>query len=322
MSAEVQTPAETRLSKVEVLKNMMNSASVQEQFVNAWREHKDAFAAAMIELVARDSKLLECDPKALIREALKAALLKLPVDRSLGFAYIIPYNVSYQDEHGKWKKRLEPTFVPGYKGYIQLALRTREYRYINAGVVYEGEFRTVDKLTGVYDLNGNRTSDTVIGYFAYIQLLYGFEKTMYMTVAELHAYAAKNSKSYDPKEKNNIWVTNEQGMGIKTVLRYLLSHYGLLSAELSTVISRDLDVDHAYGKETQTDLIHQANSKPMAFDEAEIIDSNTRPGAVNVQQSEDAPNNKKESGKGRLTRPDPEIFDQEQAAPAEDERGF
>ena len=139
--------------KVDILKSMFKAESVKEQFQNALAKNAPTFIASVIDLYNSDSNLQLCDPKAIVMEALKAAVLHLPINKALGYAYIIPYNNSYteKDEYGrdvldangkkKWYKKMEPTFQMGYKGYIQLAMRTGQYRTLNADVVYEGEVR-------------------------------------------------------------------------------------------------------------------------------------------------------------------------------------
>ena len=130
---------------IDVLKSALYAPSVQEQFGNALKEHKDTFVASVIDLYNGDKSLQACNPNAVICEALRAAVLKLPLNKALGFAYIVVFNNSVKDPNtGQWIKVPTPTFVPGYKGYIQLAMRTGQYRTINADFVYEGELRKVN----------------------------------------------------------------------------------------------------------------------------------------------------------------------------------
>lgn len=180
--------------KVDVLKGIMNADSVQEQFRNALGKHADAFIASVIDLYNGDTALQQCNPKQVVMEALKAATLRLPINKALGYAYIIPYKNSKKDESGKWIKVYEPTFQMGYKGYIQLAMRTGEYKTLNADAVYEGELRKANKLTGEIAFDGEKKSDKVIGYFCYFELLNGFSKTLYMTVEQIANHAKRYSK--------------------------------------------------------------------------------------------------------------------------------
>lgn len=252
------------------LKKILNADSVQEQFKNALGKNANTFIASVIDLFNSDSKLRECNPNQVVMEALKAAVLHLPINRSLGFAYIIPFNNSYpkKDQYGRemigqdgkkiWEKKMEPTFQLGYKGYIQLAMRTGQYRTLNADVVYEGEVRKVSKLTGEIAFDGEKKSDKVIGYFCYFELLNGFSKTLYMTVDQMANHAKKYSKGIKKEvtveqlkvlaempvstddSKTVGWLGNFHSMGVKTVVRNLLSKYGYLSVEMQTAISDDL----------------------------------------------------------------------------------
>lgn len=114
-------------------------------------------------------------------------------------------------------------------------MRTGEYRYINAGKVYEGELKSEDKLTGAVDISGERVSDKIIGYFAYIETLNGFSKTYYWSREKLTEHVKKYSKAF--QKGSAIWRDNFDEMAIKTVLRNLLSHYGIMSIEMSSALS-------------------------------------------------------------------------------------
>ena len=274
----VQAPAPANGGAVEpkvnpktlALKNVLSTDSVKEQFKNALGKNADTFIASVIDLFNSDSKLRECNPNQVVMEALKAAVLHLPINKSLGFAYIIPYSNSYpkKDEYGRdmigqdgkkiWEKKLEPTFQLGYKGYIQLAMRTGQYRTLNADVVYEGEVRKVSKLTGEIAFDGEKKSDKVIGYFCYFELLNGFSKTLYMTVDQMANHAKRYSKGLKKEitvdqlkaladlpvstddNKTVGWLGNFHSMGVKTVVRNLLSKFGYLSVEMQTAIADDM----------------------------------------------------------------------------------
>ena len=256
----------TQKDKVDALKRILNAPSVVEQFKNALNDNASTFIASVIDLYNTDSKLQLCDQKQVVMAALQAAVLKLPINKALGYAYIIPYanNKKVLDPAtGKevWQKVMEPTFQMGYKGYIQFALRTGQYRTINAGFACEGEISSFDKLTGKLCLTGTPTSDKVIGYFAYIELLNGFNKAYYMTVEQMAAHAKQYSKGLSadttveslialaatqrtPDGKLTGWKGNFHAMALKTVLRLLLSKYGYLSIEMQNAIAKDLSEEN------------------------------------------------------------------------------
>ena len=246
-------------SKIDILKSMINTPSVQEQFKNALDKNSAPFVASIIDLYNSESGLQVCEPKDVIMEALRAAVLKLPINKSLGFAYIVPYNNSVKRPDGSWIKVPTPTFTIGYKGLIQLAMRTGQYRYLNTDVVFEGELGRKDKLTGIIHFDGEQISDKIIGYFCHFELLNGFSKTLYMTVEQV----AKHAKKYVPSLKNSKttvenlitlanspetgkvgWEGSFNAMALKTVTRNLLSKYGYLSIEMQQAIVEDRDYDY------------------------------------------------------------------------------
>jgi recombination protein RecT len=299
---------------VDMLKTVINAPSVQDQFKNALGEHKDAFVASLIDLYTGDKALQTCKPAQLVAEALRAATLRLPLNKALGFAYIVVYNnnvKSTDPQTGRdvWTKVPTPTFIPGYKGYIQLAMRTGQYRTINADIVYEGELRKVNKLTGEIAFDGEKKSDKVVGYFCYFELLNGFSKTLYVSVADMAAYAKRYSPSVKKTttveqliEKANDgivsktvgWEGNFNDMAMKTTIRRLLSKYGYLSVEMQNAMSKDVEESDF---SQRNDLIAEnANRQTIDLDEAdayEVVDTET--GEVKtqpketVQQTEDEP---------------------------------
>lgn len=251
--------AQQQPKPVDLLKSVIRAESVQQQFQNALGKHKDEFVASLIDLYTGDPQLQRCKPQAVVAEALRAATMRLALNKALGFAYIIVFNNSVKDPAtGQWTKVPTPTFVPGYKGYIQLAMRTGQYRTINADMVYEGELRNVDKLSGTIAFDGEKKSDKVVGYFCYFELLNGFSKVLYMSVEDMAKYALRYSPSFKGKEKPTFdalvkqaqsgqvssevgWKGNFNDMALKTVIRRLLSKYGYLSIEMMNVIAKDDD---------------------------------------------------------------------------------
>lgn len=252
--ATAHAPAATQakaLKPVDKLKVALSADSVKKQFENALQEGSNLFIASVIDLYNGDTKLQNCDPNQVIVECLKAATLKLPINKQLGFAYIVPYK-----DHGIPR----PQFQIGYKGYIQLALRSGFYKHINTATIYEGEFSGANKLTGEIDVSGEKASDEVAGYLAYIETVNGFSKAAYWRKDAIIKHAQKYSKSY--KAGSDIWTSNFDEMAEKTALRNLLSHYGLMSIELQNAVAADLKDDHtAYGPELTGDDMPDAPDK-------------------------------------------------------------
>jgi len=251
------------------LKEIMAMPSVQEQFKNSMQEHSNLFVASLIDLFVSDRNLQKCNPQLVVSEALKAATLRLPIAKSLGFAYIVPY-------------KDVPTFIIGYKGMIQLAMRTGQYKCINADVVCKGEFKGFDKLTGKLDLTGEKTSDEVIGYFAHIETVNGFQKSMFMTKTDMEKYGKKYSKAYD--KDFSPWKKEFDGMGIKTMLRKLIGKFGVMSIEMADGISKDGDnvAELEYHENANTQLIDILPPENINTDTGEVTQTET-PGPTSAE---------------------------------------
>lgn len=269
------TKTAVAVSPVQRLKQVLDVDSVQEQFQNALAESAPLFTASLIDLYSSEKTLQACNPSDVIVEALKAATMRLPINKALGFAYIVPFK-----EKGKPK----PQMIIGYKGLIQLAMRTGFYRFINADKVYEGELSAVDKLTGWIDLSGEKTSDEVVGYFAYLETTNGFQKTVYWTKEEVIEHARKYSRSYN--SEYSPWQTEPDAMAIKTVLRTAISKWGIMSVELQNAVAQDLEADVDYNPP-------QANSTELDIEDADFVE---------IEMEADAP---PEQEREPVSEPDP-----------------
>ena len=239
----------------------INSSYVQNQLKQVLGKNAGTFATSLVEVFTNDTQLQKCDQKKVIQEAIKAATLKLPLNKQLGYAYILVFN---NWDKASRKSVPTPQIVLGYRGYIQLAMRTGQYKNINADVVYEGEMIGRDKLSGAIDLSGEKVSEKVVGYFAHFETVNGFSKTLFMSLGEMAGYALKFSPSFKRNaEKNPLptvdalcdmandqavngpqqgkvgWEGDFNSMAIKTVLRRLLSKYGYLSIEMMSALAED-----------------------------------------------------------------------------------
>lgn len=274
---------------IDKFKSVIDAPSVQTQFQNAMGQHKEAFIASLIDLYTGDASLQKCAPKAIIAEALRAATLRLPLNKALGFSYIVVFNNSVKDANGTWNKIPTPTFLLGYKGYIQLAMRTGQYRTINADVVYEGEVRKVSKLTGEIALDGEKKSEKIVGYFCYFELMNGFSKTLYMSIEEMAKYAIQYSPSFRGGKKPTVesliksaqdneptskvgWEGNFTDMALKTVMRRLLSKYGYLSVEMHNAIESDVNSAEASRNDIISDNANKQKINLSEDDYEEVKD--------------------------------------------------
>lgn len=203
--------------KAVTIQSLVSQDSVKARFEELLGKKAPGFISSLLAVVNNNKLLARANPNTIVAAGAMAASLDLPINQNLGFAYIIPYGNEAQ-------------FQMGYKGYIQLAMRTGQYQTINAAEVYEGEIVKQNRFTGEYEF-GEKTSDKIVGYIAYFKLVNGFEKYLYMSIEEMQAHAKKFSKNY--KGGTDKWgITDFHSMAIKTVLKRLISKYGILSIEM------------------------------------------------------------------------------------------
>lgn len=215
--------------KKDSLRGMLDRPDIKAKFEELLGKKSVGFVSSLISVCNNNKLLKAADPSTVIAAGAMAATLDLPINQNLGFAYIVPY-------------KGEAQFQLGYKGYIQLAMRTGQYKTINACEVYEGEIVEMNRFTGEI-VWGEKKSDVVVGYMAYFQLVNGFEKYLYMTKEEMFKHASTYSQAFkNAKDKSRWGVAPFDKMAIKTVLKLLLSKYGILSIEMqhmATAMSSD-----------------------------------------------------------------------------------
>ena len=261
-----------QVSPVNQMKNLLANQGMQNLFADALKENKDRFLASIIDLYNGDSYLQGCNPKEVAMEALKAATLNLPINKSLGYAYIVPY---------KNKGILTPQFQIGYKGYIQMAQRSGQYKALNAGIMFEGMEIKRDFLRGTFEIIGEPKSDKVIGYFAYFQLLNGYEKAVYMTKDEVTEHAKRYSQAYG--SDYSPWKKQFDEMAQKTVIKRLLSKYGVLTTEFQDAVKEEEDREVLRATENNAMLEMTASDE-----EEETIEVNPETGEV-IEEDVKAP---------------------------------
>lgn len=239
--AGTNAPAKAEGNKAITLNDALASTNVKKRFEELLGKKAAGFMSSLISVTNGNAQLQKADPKTIISAGAIAAALDLPVDPNLGFAYIVPYNNKQKLADGTEAWVTQAQFQLGYKGYIQLAMRTGQYKTINACEVYEGEIQNVNRITGEYEF-GEKASEEIVGYVAYFKLLNGFEKYLYMSKGEIENHAKKFSQTY--KKGYGKWSDDFHAMAIKTVTKRLLSKYGILSIEMQTSLQADQAVVH------------------------------------------------------------------------------
>lgn len=213
------------LQEATTVKALLARDAVKRRFEELLGRKAPGFMSSIINIVNSNTQLQQCDPNQVIAAAAVAAAMDLPIDPNLGFAYIVPYKGKAQ-------------FQMGYKGFVQLAMRTGMYKTINATHVYEGEIESFNRITGEVKFSETgATSDKIVGYIAYFKLLNGFEKYEYWPIERVIEHAKRFSQSYG--SNYSPWKTDFDAMATKTVLKHLLSRYGILSIEMQTGLRAD-----------------------------------------------------------------------------------
>ncbi|MDF1509708.1 recombinase RecT [Robertmurraya sp. DFI.2.37] len=215
------------------LKHLLNTPAMQKRFEQVLDKKAPQFTASILNLYNGDPNLQTAEPMSIVSSAMVAASLDLPVDKNLGYAWIVPF---YDSKKGHKAAQ----FQLGYKGYIQLALRTGQYKSINVIEVREGELKKWNRLTEEIELDLDAaTSEKVIGYCGYFKLVNGFEKTVYWTRDQVEEHRIKHNKMKNKKDLNNVWKSDYDAMAMKTVLRNMLGKWGILSIEMQKAFSED-----------------------------------------------------------------------------------
>lgn len=211
------------------LSSLLALPKIRGRFEEVLGARSAGFLSSVLSVVNGNELLKSADPMSIIGAAAVAATLDLPINPNLGFAAIVPYR-----ENGKPVAQ----FQMMARGYVQLAIRSGQYATMNVAEVLEGEIAYRNRITGdITWREPEKPSTKEVGYVAYFRLLNGFEKFLFMTVDEIHAHGRKYSKSYNnPKGQ---WQTEFSRMAQKTVLKQLLSHWGILSIDMQKAIAAD-----------------------------------------------------------------------------------
>lgn len=231
-----KAPQQKQVSVVALLNDMLDRDGMRKRFDELLGKRAPQFISSIVSMVNADENLQQAfyeSPMTVIQSSLKAAMFDLPIDQSLGYAYIVPFK-NYKKDIGA--KKMEATFILGWKGMHQLALRTGAYKTINVVDVREGELKRYNRLTEEVDIDFVEDEDAreallVIGYVGYYRLINGAEKTVYMSVKAITAHEKKFRKGeYQGKGWRDDW----DAMARKTVYRILIGKWGVMSIDYQT----------------------------------------------------------------------------------------
>lgn len=228
----LQTAAQTR-----DLKAMLASPAVTGRISEVLGKKAASFSTSLLQVCRSNALLQQAEPMSVIAAAMTAATLDLPLNQSLGFAYIVPFR------NGKTGHQ-EAQFQIGYKGFIQLAMRSGQMKRIVAEPIYEAQIISRNPIKG-YEFDFDRQPEkheAPAGYYAYMELINGFTAEAYMTTTQIQEHAARYSQT--AKKGYGVWKDNFDAMALKTVLKKLLTKYAPMSVEMQQAVISDQAVIH------------------------------------------------------------------------------
>lgn len=258
------TVAKKESTPLQKFNNVILGDYAQNYLKNVLGEKKSSFVNNLVSLVSNDKSLQECVPATVMFAGLKATSLGLPLDNNLGFAYVIPYG------NGKTGQK-EAQFQMGYKGIVQLAIRSGQFEIINVADVREGELKSRNRMTGELEFDwieddSVRSKLAIIGYVGYFKLLSGYSKTTYWSVEDLKQHGVKYSKTF--KFGKGVWSDNFDAMARKTVLKLMLNKG---DAPMSVEMQEAIKYDQSVILDEQGTLRYVDNEKPTDQEKLDAI---------------------------------------------------
>ena len=268
---ENKVQAQEKPTVNQIMNAMLDGEKLRGRFDELLGKRAPQFISSLVSLVNADANMQQAfyeAPMTVVQSALKAASFDLPIDQNLGYAYIVPFKNSKKDADGNWSKRMEASFILGWKGMHQLALRTGAYKTINVIDIREGELQSYNRLTEEVDIKfiedeEERESKKIIGYVGYYRLVNGAEKTIYMTIKQIENHEKKNRKG-DYMGKG--WRDDFDAMARKTVYRRLIGKWGVMSIDYQ---------NHGDAMELANQMQEENNLDFMPVIDGDIVDAET-----------------------------------------------
>jgi recombination protein RecT len=253
----------TQLTTVNPIKEYFTRDTVKKKFEELLGDNSQGFITSVLQIVNNNNLLQKATPSSIYNAAAMAATMKLPINQNLGFAWIVPYKGQAQ-------------FQMGWKGYVQLAQRTEQFKTIKVAIVYENQIEDVDNIWSEVSFKNVPGNGKVAGFAAYFSLLNGFEKMLYMSKQQMDYHAKKYSQSY--KSNKGVWADGEDGysaMGQKTILKLLLNRFAPLSIETASTaaLAKAIRVDQGVVLDTDgEEITYIDNESPDINKEIEQVE--------------------------------------------------
>ena len=222
------------------------------------------FISSVVSSVQTNPALADCTNSSILSAALLGHSLKLPQSPQLQMFYLVPYNnkKKVKDDKGREVETTvkEAVFQLSYRGYLQLAMRSGQYRKINATDIREGELKSYNPITEEYIFDAitdyeKRAALPVVGYFAYFEMTNGYRKELYWSKEQMEAHAKKYSMSYRKGWSSSFWTSDFDAMALKTMIRQLISKWGMMSVDMETAYQNDMAVQDENGNPVYIDNV-------------------------------------------------------------------
>lgn len=276
----VSNSLQTRTQKTGITQ-FLNSEKVLGNIEQALgKDDKQRFITGVISAVNTNQALSECTNQSILSGALLGESLKLSPSPQLGHYYLVPFNDN--------KKGKVAQFQLGYKGYIQLAIRSGQYKKINVLAIKKGELEYFDPLNEEIKINlmvdnwDEREKAETIGYYAMFELNNGFRKAIYWSKKQMENHALKYSAGYKAKKGFTFWEKNFDMMAYKTMLRQLISKWGIMSIEMQKAFDGDMAVINEDGTKNyveteEADFVVEAEVVEVPQEEKTESSDNVKP---------------------------------------------
>lgn len=264
---------EIKVQQKQGINTFLQSDAVKHNIMSVVGE-KDSqrFISSVVSAVQSNPQLADCSNSSILSAALLGHSLKLPQSPQLQMFYLVPFNNTkkVKDENGREKeiKVKEAVFQLSYRGYLQLAMRSGQYRKINACDIREGELKSFNPITEEYVFEAitdyeKRKLLPVVGYYAYFEMNNGYRKELYWSKEQMDAHAKRYSMAYRKGWSSSFWASDFDAMALKTMLRQLISKWGMMSVDMETAYQNDMAIEDENGNPVYVDNVPDGPEKAV-----------------------------------------------------------
>lgn len=309
--------ANNQIQTMTAVKGMLAQDNVKKRFNDVLGAKSEQYMASIVNAVSASPQLKKCEPSSILAAAFVAASLDLPIDQNLGFAALVPYDRKFKDENGSWQQQSCAQFQMMYKGFIQLAIRSGEYEGMNVSEVYSDEILSFNPITGEVEFVNDFTQTTmrdegkdenIAGFYAWFKLKSGYRQQLYMSRKEVENHARKYSASYkydlSKNKQSSRWSTDFKSMAKKTVIKALLSKWGILSVQMQTATIEDQKVYDSDGNGDYADNKPEEIEAVDPFEAVQEQNPHETVESANEKDTEKKTKEKKKDSDAKVTNDD------------------